>query len=50
MLRAKKIVSYITDRIKAPSQEEEEGSEADALKPEDYIELYCQDKVRDAWP
>ena len=39
MLRAKKILSYVAERIEpAPS----EPVDADALKPEEYLELYCQ--------
>ena len=42
MLRAKKILSYVADRIEtAPGQ-----PEGDALKPEEYLELYCHDQVR----
>ena len=41
MLRAKKIVSYVAERIEAsPPPDHEE--ETDSLKPEEYLELYCQ--------
>ena len=41
MLRAKKILSYIADRIEpAP-----EDPDPNALKPEEYLELYCQNQV-----
>lgn len=41
MLRAKKICAYVTERI------EPQAAHADpnALKPEEYLDLYCQDKV-----
>lgn len=41
MLRVKKILAYISERIE-PEQEED----ANALKPEEYLELYCNDQVR----
>jgi WD repeat-containing protein 48 len=41
MLRVKKILAYVAERIEpAP-----ENPEADALRPEDYLELYCYDQV-----
>ena len=40
MLRAKKIVAYVTDRIDPHGQDEE-----NALKPEEYIDLYCHDQI-----
>ncbi|KAI4185251.1 MAG: hypothetical protein L6R41_004234 [Letrouitia leprolyta] len=41
MLRAKKICAYVTERI------EPQAAHADpnALKPEEYLDLYCQDKL-----
>lgn len=42
MLRAKKICAYVTERI----EPQPERPDPHALKPEDYLELYCQDKVR----
>lgn len=41
MLRANKILAYVAERIEAPS----EDSQADSLKPEDYLDLYCQNQV-----
>jgi hypothetical protein len=42
MLRAKKILSYVAERIEpAP-----EKPDPDALKPEEYLDLYCHDQVR----
>lgn len=43
MLRVKKILAYISERIE-PEQEED----PDALKPEEYLELYCNDQVSKA--
>ncbi|TFB02178.1 UBP9-binding protein bun107 [Trichoderma ghanense] len=40
MLRVKKILAYISERIE-PEQEED----PDALKPEEYLELYCNDQL-----
>ncbi|THC97892.1 hypothetical protein EYZ11_002643 [Aspergillus tanneri] len=39
MLRAKKILAYIAERIDPPSTDE---PEKDVMKPEEYLELYCQ--------
>ena len=45
MLRARKILSYVAERIEpAPSKEEVE-KEGGQLKPEEYLELYCQNQV-----
>lgn len=41
MLRVKKILAYVAERID-PQPEE---LEPDALKPEEYLELYCNDQV-----
>ena len=41
MLRAKKILAYVAERIESLPDEPEPG----ALKPEEYLELYCQEKV-----
>ena len=41
MLRARKILGYVAERI----EPQNEKTEADALKPEDYLELYCQNQV-----
>jgi WD repeat-containing protein 48 len=40
MLRARKILGYIADRIEPASGQDEDG-----LKPEEYLELYCQNQV-----
>lgn len=41
MLRAKKILAYVAERI----DPQPVIQEPDALKPEDYLELYCQNQV-----
>lgn len=42
MLRAKKILAYIAERIDPPNPDDpEEG----AMKPEEYLDLYCQNTV-----
>ncbi|KAL8928095.1 MAG: hypothetical protein Q9172_001082 [Xanthocarpia lactea] len=41
MLRAKKICAYVAERI----EPQPEHPDPDALKPEEYLELYCQDKL-----
>jgi WD repeat-containing protein 48 len=41
MLRVKKILAYVAERI----EKQEENPPADALKPEEYLELYCNDQV-----
>lgn len=41
MLRVKKILTYVAERIEpAP-----EVPDPNALKPEEYLELYCNDQV-----
>ncbi|EFR03211.1 WD repeat-containing protein 48 [Nannizzia gypsea CBS 118893] len=40
MLRAKKILAYVAERIDPQNMESE-----DALKPEEYLELYCQNTL-----
>ena len=41
MLRVKKILAYVAERIEpAP-----ESPDPNALKPEEYLELYCYDQV-----
>ena len=42
MLRAKKILSYVAERIEPGLEEEEKEG---ALKPEEYLELYCHNQV-----
>jgi len=39
MLRAKKILAYVAERI----EPQPEKPDPNALKPEEYIELYCHD-------
>lgn len=41
MLRVKKILAYVAERIETPAEEPEE----DALRPDEYLELYCNDQV-----
>lgn len=41
MLRAKKILAYVAERIDPQYDEREEGG----MKPEEYLELYCQNTV-----
>ncbi|KAH6605014.1 hypothetical protein Trco_006721, partial [Trichoderma cornu-damae] len=40
MLRVKKILAYISERI-----EPEQDDDPNALKPEEYLELYCNDQL-----
>jgi WD repeat-containing protein 48 len=46
MLRVKKILSYVAERIEATP----EKPDPDALKPEEYLELYCYDQVSPPLP
>ena len=39
MLRAKKVLAYVAERIDPPRPEDPEGN---AMPPEEYLELYCQ--------
>lgn len=41
MLRARKILTYVADRIET----QPEHPDLDAMKPEEYLELYCQNQV-----
>jgi WD repeat-containing protein 48 len=43
MLRVKKILSYVAERIDPPA--DPEHPDPDALKPEEYLELYCNEQV-----
>jgi len=46
MLRARKILAYVAERIEpAPTKEELEAGEEGVLKPEDYLELSCHGQV-----
>ena len=40
MLRAKKILGYVAERLEPPDQSDPLG-----LKPEEYLELYCHNQV-----
>ncbi|KAK3387279.1 hypothetical protein B0H63DRAFT_521340 [Podospora didyma] len=44
MLRVKKILAYVAERIETQPAEGEEP-ESNALKPEEYLELYCNDQL-----
>ncbi|KAI2641997.1 WD repeat-containing protein [Xylaria nigripes] len=41
MLRVKKIIAYVADKIETPP----EKPDPNALKPEEYLELYCNDQL-----
>jgi WD repeat-containing protein 48 len=41
MLRARKILSYVAERI----EPQPEKPDPEALRPEEYLELYCQNQV-----
>lgn len=41
MLRAKKVLAYVAERIELPSEQ----PDPELVKPEDYLELYCQDQL-----
>lgn len=43
MLRVKKILAYVAERIDPTMEEPEQNP--DALKPEEYLELYCNEQV-----
>ncbi|KAI1178170.1 WD repeat-containing protein [Nemania sp. FL0916] len=43
MLRVKKILAYVAERIETPPEE----PDPKALKPEEYLELYCNDRLLD---
>lgn len=47
MLRVKKILAYVAERIDPTLSEAEHDPEqnAEALKPEEYLELYCNEQV-----
>ncbi|ORY15616.1 hypothetical protein BCR34DRAFT_558691 [Clohesyomyces aquaticus] len=44
MLRARKILAYVAERIEPAPSKEEEADEG-RLKPEEYLELYCQGQL-----
>lgn len=39
MLRTKKVLAYVAERIDPPNPDEPEASQ---MRPEEYLELYCQ--------
>lgn len=41
MLRAKKVLAYVAERIETLPEQPDPGE----VKPEDYLELYCQDQL-----
>jgi len=41
MLRVKKILAYVAERIEPISEQ----PDATVMKPEDYLELFCYDQV-----
>jgi WD repeat-containing protein 48 len=43
MLRVKKILAYVAERIDPPA--DAENPDPNALKPEEYLELYCNEQV-----
>jgi WD repeat-containing protein 48 len=42
MLRVKKILAYVAERVEAAP----EKPDPNAPRPEEYLELYCYDQVR----
>lgn len=46
MLRVKKILSYVAERIEQPPEDSEENP----LKPEEYLDLYCNEQVSPPLP
>ncbi|KAL3421033.1 UBP9-binding protein [Phlyctema vagabunda] len=46
MLRVKKILAYVAERIEAAP----ENPDPDALRPDEYLELYCYDQVSPSPP
>lgn len=51
MLRVKKILAYVAERIEEPERQGLDGqgledTEVDELAPAEYLELYCNDQVR----
>ena len=48
MLRARKILGYVAERIEAPALAGVGADEKGRLRVEDYLELWCQDKVSPA--
>lgn len=46
MLRAKKILAYVAERIEAQPTE----PEPNPMKVDEYLELYCHDQVNNPFP
>jgi WD repeat-containing protein 48 len=44
MLRARKILSYVAERIE-PAPSKDEAEEGTALRPDEYLELYCNGQL-----
>lgn len=42
MLRVKKVLAYVAERIDPTNPDE---PEAEAMQPEEYLDLYCQKQV-----
>jgi WD repeat-containing protein 48 len=42
MLRTKKVLAYVAERIDPPNPDEPEATQ---MPPEEYLELYCQKMV-----
>lgn len=42
MLRVKKVLAYVAERIDPANPDE---PEAEAMQPEEYLDLYCQKQV-----
>jgi WD repeat-containing protein 48 len=45
MLRVKKILAYVAERVEAAP----ENPDPEGLRPEEYLELYCYDQVSYCW-
>ncbi|KAK5111834.1 hypothetical protein LTR85_011732 [Meristemomyces frigidus] len=45
MLRAKKILAYVAERIEPGLQPEEQERDPNALRPEEYLELWCHSQL-----
>ena len=50
MLRAKKVLGYVAERIEPASSAGEEKEGEVKLTPEEYLELWCQNQVRPYFP
>ncbi len=44
MLRVRKILAYVAERIES-SSDTDDNEDTDALRPEEYLELYCNEQV-----